>query len=87
MCLSDIGRVVDVDIDRHAAQVDVEGRSVDVSTVALGLDTAPVAVGDWLVIHTGLAVGRLDDEEAERISAAREELTRPTRPTTGEEST
>lgn len=87
MCLSDIGRVIDVDVDRHAARVEVDSRTVGVSTVALGLDAAPLAVGDWLVVHTGLAVDRLDDADARQILEARAELARAARPDSGKEST
>jgi hydrogenase assembly chaperone HypC/HupF len=85
MCLSDVGRVVDVDVVHRAATVDVAGRTIGVSTVTLGLDAPPVAVGDWLIVHTGLAVGRLDDDEARAVLAARAELADPPeRPGEGE---
>jgi len=87
MCLSDVGRVVHVDVDRHAVRVEVDTRTVDVSTVALGLDAPPLAVGDWLVVHTGLAVGRLDDAEARQILAARAEFALAARPDSGKDST
>lgn len=74
MCLSDVGRVVAVDAERHSARLDVGDRTFDVSTVALGLDAPPVAVGDWLVVHTGLAVERLDPDAARRVVASRTRL-------------
>lgn len=73
MCLSDIGRVTAVGPARYSAIVDVDGHPVAVSTVALGLDEPDVAVDDWLVVHTGLAVERLAEGEARRILDARHE--------------
>jgi hydrogenase expression/formation protein HypC len=73
MCLSDLGRVVEVDAERHSVSVDVGDRIVPVSTVTLGLDAPPPAVGDWLVVHTGFAVERLDEAAATDILQARQE--------------
>jgi len=75
MCLSDLGRVVSFDAGRYEARVDVDGRLVDVSTVALGLDEPPPRIGDWLVVHTGLAVERLTDAQARQVFGARAGLT------------
>lgn len=74
MCLSDLGRVVGVDAARRTATIDVAGRPVEVSTVALGLDAPAVTVGEWLVVHTGLAIDRLDHDAAQEIFMAREQL-------------
>lgn len=74
MCLSDLGRVVDVDVGRHTASVEVDGRLVDVSTVTLGLDAPQPDVGDWLVVHTGFAVERLTRVGAAEVRRARDGL-------------
>jgi hydrogenase assembly chaperone HypC/HupF len=74
MCLSDIGRVVEVDRARHAARVEITGTTAEVSTLVLDLDGRPVEVGAWLVIHTGLAVERLTDRDARRVLGARAAL-------------
>jgi hydrogenase assembly chaperone HypC/HupF len=73
MCLSDLGRVVDVDASRHSVSVDVGDRVMSVSTVTLGLDAPPPDIGDWLVVHTGFAVERLDHTAAAEILRARQE--------------
>jgi hydrogenase assembly chaperone HypC/HupF len=75
VCLSDLGRVVDVDPGRRCASVDIGGRVIEVSTVTLGLDEPQPAVGDWLVVHTGFAVERLSATAAAEIHHARHELT------------
>ena len=74
MCLSDVGHVIAVDGTRRSVTVDLGGRNLEVSTVALGLDGPPVEVGTWLVVHTGLAVERLDARDARRILDARAEV-------------
>ena len=85
MCLSDIGQVTEVGPTRYSAVVDVDGRTVAVSTVALGIDEPDVEVDDWLVVHTGLAVERLAEADARRIlDARREHVTEP--PTGGRPS-
>lgn len=73
MCLSDVGRVTSVGPARFSATVHIGGRDVAVSTVALGLDEPAVEVDDWLVVHTGLAVERLDESDARQILDARAE--------------
>jgi hydrogenase assembly chaperone HypC/HupF len=74
MCLSDVGRVVAVDEVRRTATVEIGRRAMEVSTVTLGLDGPPVETGAWLIVHTGLAVERVSDDEARRILGARAEL-------------
>jgi hydrogenase maturation factor len=73
MCLSDVGRVVDVDAQRHSVSVDLGSRIVSVSTVTLGLDAPLPALGEWLVVHTGFAVERLSAAAATQILQARQE--------------
>ena len=73
MCLSDIGRVTSVEPGRYSALVDIDGREIAVSTVALGIDEPTVGVDDWLVVHTGLAVERLAEADARRILDTRAE--------------
>jgi hydrogenase maturation factor len=71
MCLSELGRVIDHDAATRMASIDVDGRVVAVSTVALGIDDPHISTGDWLLVHTGLAVERLTHAEAAQIVDAR----------------
>ncbi|MCB0995069.1 MAG: HypC/HybG/HupF family hydrogenase formation chaperone [Acidimicrobiales bacterium] len=77
MCLNQLVQVVSVD-GRGCADGVVDGRAesrvVRLSLVVLELEGVPVEPGDWLVSHTGVAIERLAIEDAERILAAREEL-------------
>ncbi len=46
---------------------DMDGRRYRVSLLAL--DGPAPAVGEWLVVHSGYAVGRADAVEAEQVAA------------------
>lgn len=63
MCLGIPGQVVELD-DGHAdlATVDVSGAR-RVINVGL-LDGEPVVPGDWVLIHVGFAMAKIDEEEA-----------------------
>lgn len=74
MCLSDLASIVEYDPTNLRALVDLDGRQVFVSTIALGLDPPALERGDWLVVHTGLALEKIADEDARRIQSARDEL-------------
>jgi hydrogenase expression/formation protein HypC len=61
MCLAIPGRIVEVvDGANRLAQVDVAGVK---RTINVGLldDAAP---GDWVLIHVGFALSRVDEQEA-----------------------
>ncbi|MGH9078456.1 MAG: HypC/HybG/HupF family hydrogenase formation chaperone [Acidimicrobiales bacterium] len=67
MCLGIPGQVVDLDdAAQHLATVDVSGvrRQVNVGLV-LG-DEGGLEVGDWVLIHVGFAMARIDEDEAAR---------------------
>lgn len=76
MCLSELGPVLSIDDGTGTAEVDLAGRTSKVSLAPLVLDGTRVAPGDWLLVHTGLAVELLDAAEAAEIMANREELSR-----------
>jgi hydrogenase expression/formation protein HypC len=62
MCLAIPGQIVEfTDEENRLARVDVAGvrRSVNVSL----LDD-DVATGDWVLIHVGFALSKVDEEEA-----------------------
>ena len=75
MCLADLGPVLSVDDGRwqRPRWTWRVGRKV-VSLAPLVLDGHPVEPGDWLVVHTGLAVELLDETAAADVVAAREEM-------------
>ncbi|TML83734.1 MAG: HypC/HybG/HupF family hydrogenase formation chaperone [Actinobacteria bacterium] len=65
MCLGVPGQIVElVDSERHLAKVDVSGvrRNVNIGLIVGGDDT--VDVGDWVLIHVGFAMSKIDEDEA-----------------------
>ena len=66
MCLGELAEVIDV--STLNALVSGDGRARTVSLLTL---TDPVAPGDWVVIHSGFALGRLTAEEASEATALR----------------
>ncbi len=65
MCLAIPGQIVEiVDEEKHIAMAEVSGvrRNVNVGLLAEGEDA--VGVGDWVLIHVGFAMSKVDEEEA-----------------------
>jgi hydrogenase expression/formation protein HypC len=62
MCLSEAGLVVTVADGR--AVVDVDGITKEISLAPIVLDGRQVGPGDWVLLHTGLAVDLLDERTA-----------------------
>ena len=62
MCLGIPGRLVELMEDGHLARVDVNGVGRIVN-VAL-LEDEALATGDWVLIHVGFAMSKIDEEEA-----------------------
>jgi hydrogenase expression/formation protein HypC len=64
MCLGIPGEVVGiVDEVEHLATVAVSGVRRTISARLLADD--PVSVGDWVLVHVGFAMSKIDPEEAE----------------------
>jgi hydrogenase expression/formation protein HypC len=66
MCLGIPGQIVEmVDEEHHIAKAEVSGvrRNVNVGLLAETPDS--VGVGDWVLIHVGFAMSKIDEEEAE----------------------
>lgn len=71
MCLAIPGRVVEiVDEPTLLAKVDVSGviRNVNVALVDA------VAVGDWVLIHVGFALSKVDEDEAHATLALLQQM-------------
>ena len=68
MCLAIPGQVVEiVDEPNRLAKVDVAGvlRNVNVGLLDGDGDGAGVEPGDWVLIHVGFAMSKVDEEEAQ----------------------
>jgi len=78
MCLGIPGQIVElVDPEYHIAKVEVSGvrRNVNVGLLTGGPDA--VDVGDWVLIHVGFALSRIDEEEARATLAFLQQLGEP----------
>jgi hydrogenase expression/formation protein HypC len=63
MCLGIPGEVVELYPDRHdLAKVDVSGvrRAINIGL----LEDEEIKPGDWVLIHVGFALSKIDEEEA-----------------------
>ncbi|HEY7347666.1 MAG TPA: HypC/HybG/HupF family hydrogenase formation chaperone [Ktedonobacterales bacterium] len=73
MCLGIPGQVVELlDNTFSLAKVDVSGvkRNVNVSLVA----SEGIAPGDWVLIHVGFAMSKIDEQEAQETLKALQSL-------------
>ena len=69
MCLGIPGQVVELlDQHEHLARVDVSGvgRIINIGL----LEDEDVRCGDWVLIHVGFAMSKIDEEEARLALAA-----------------
>jgi hydrogenase expression/formation protein HypC len=76
MCLAIPGQVVEiVDEERRLARVSVAGvrRTVNVALLD-GMGAPPIAAGDWVLIHVGFAISRVDEDEAMATLALLEQM-------------
>ena len=65
MCLAIPGQVVEmVDTANQIAKVDVVGVRRNVNVSLLAEEHAGIVPGDWVLIHVGFAISRIDEEEA-----------------------
>ena len=77
MCLGIPGQIVAiVDAQRQLALVDVGGVRRTVNVAFIVDDTHPVdaCLGEWVLVHVGFAMSRIDAEEAARTLALLDEL-------------
>ena len=65
MCLAIPGQVMEVvDDANRLAKVDVAGVQRTVNVGLLDADGAGAEPGDWVLIHVGFALSKVDEEEA-----------------------
>ena len=69
MCLGIPGQLVElIETNEHLARVDVSGvtRIVNIGL----LEDERLAAGDWVLIHVGFAMSKIDEQEANRALAS-----------------
>lgn len=77
MCLGIPGQIVEItDIDTLMAKVDVSGirREVNIACVVDANHPAEQCIGDWVLVHVGFAMSRIDEQEAQKTLALLVEL-------------
>ena len=78
MCLAIPGQIGEfVDPQHHIAKAEVSSvrRNVNVGLLAEGPDA--VEIGDWVLIHVGFALSKIDEEEARATREFLEQLGQP----------
>ena len=77
MCLGIPGQIIEItDADTLMAKVDVSGirREVNIACVVDASHPAEQCVGDWVLVHVGFAMSRIDEQEAQKTLALLLEL-------------
>jgi len=77
MCLGIPGRIVEIDgANSKMAVVDVGGvrRPINISFIATDGCAPDSYVGEWVLVHVGFAMSRIDEAEAARTLALLHEL-------------
>ena len=67
MCLGIPGQIINIDdAARNLATVDVSGvkRQVNITCVVDAAHPLESCIGDWVLIHVGFAMSRIDEREA-----------------------
>jgi hydrogenase expression/formation protein HypC len=65
MCLAIPGQILEiVDDENRLARVDVAGVRRNVNVGLLDGDAGGIEPGDWVLIHVGFAISKVDEEEA-----------------------
>ncbi len=69
MCLGIPGQIIDIVDDANSiAKVDVSGAKRNVSVVLVRPEG--IAAGDWVLIHVGFAMSKIDEVEAHETMQA-----------------
>ncbi|MEJ2623834.1 MAG: HypC/HybG/HupF family hydrogenase formation chaperone [Pseudolabrys sp.] len=77
MCLGIPGLIVRIDdVTRKLATVDVSGVKRQVNIVCIVDEEHPVesCIGDWVLVHVGFAMSRIDEQQAAETLKILQEL-------------
>ena len=77
MCLGIPGQIIEItDAVNLMAKVDVSSIQRQVNIACIVSDSHPVdaCIGDWVLVHVGFAMSRIDEEEAQKTLAVLAEL-------------
>jgi hydrogenase expression/formation protein HypC len=75
MCLAIPGQVVELlDPELQLAKADVGGVRRTINIGLIGEDDDPVRLGEWVLIHVGFAMSRIDEAEAQETLRVLEQI-------------
>ncbi|HIE55553.1 MAG TPA: HypC/HybG/HupF family hydrogenase formation chaperone [Chromatiaceae bacterium] len=77
MCLGIPGQIVEiVDHQNLLARVDVSGvrREINIACIVDDAHPPEACVGDWVLVHVGFAMSRIDEDEARKTLALLDQL-------------
>lgn len=77
MCLGIPGQIIEIiDVEQLLAKVDVAGvkRPVNIACIVSDEHPAENCIGDWVLVHVGFAMSKIDEEEAQKTLALLTEL-------------
>ena len=75
MCLAIPGKIVEIfDFENHLAKVEVGGVRRSVNIGMLDGEDGGVSVGDYVLIHVGFAMSKIDEQQAEETLRVLHEL-------------
>ena len=77
MCLGIPGQIVEiVDHENLLARVDVSGvrREINIACIVDDAHPPEACVGDWVLVHVGFAMSRIDEAEARKTLALLDQL-------------
>lgn len=69
MCLGIPGQIVEItDAENNMAKVDVSGiqRQVNIACIVSEDYPAEQCINDWVLVHVGFAMSRIDEDEARK---------------------
>lgn len=75
MCLGIPGKIVSI-TDEHTAMVDVSGiqRAVNIACVVDSQQNLGDLIDEWVLVHVGFAMSKIDEQEAQATLALLQEL-------------
>ena len=66
MCLSVVAKIMEL-LENNEARADIGGVK---KIINLGILASEIEVGDWVLIHTGFAIAKVDEKKANEILEA-----------------
>ena len=75
MCLGIPGQIIEiVDEDLQLAKANVSGVRRNINIGLVNTEDEKIAIGDWVLIHVGFALSRIDEAEAQSTLGVLEEI-------------